>query len=456
MLLSRHVRRIGLATLLLTVACAAREPGSVPKPGFNLFSKEQDVQLGKEASQQVLQQYEVVRNQFLQDYLNTVGRRLAGTPEASQSGFPFTFTLLNSKEVNAFALPGGPMFVFTGLVNDVDNEAQLVGVMAHEMSHVILRHGTNQASKANLLQIPAMLAGAVVGNGSLLGQLAQVGVGLGFNSVLLKFSRTDESQADALGARMMAEAGYNPIEMARFFEKLDASGGSRGPQFLSDHPNPGNREKAIENEIRSFPRTNYNADIGQFQRVRQEVAALPPPSKKGNLRSAASPEPSGGPSGQWQQLRGRTFTVAYPGNWQAFGDSNSAAVTLAPREGIVQTSDGGGAAIGYGAVLSYFQPDGNATDLRSATDDLIHHLRAQNSRMQVVSRSPQRVKVDGGEGLITMLESTSPYGGDETDALLTVARPEGLFYMVFVAPQKQFNNLQSAFTQMIRSIRFAS
>src|SRR6266545_1163719 len=251
MLRNRIIPGLALAAMSLT-ACAAREF----KPGFNMFSKQQDVQLGREASQQVLQQYQVVQNQFLQNYLKRIGERLASTPEAQQSGFPFTFTLLNDKSVNAFALPGGPMFVFTGLLNAVDNEGQLAGVMAHEMSHVILRHGTNQASKANLIQLPAMLAGAVIGNGSMLGQLAQLGIGLGANSVLLKFSRGAESEADLLGSHMMAEGGYNPIEMARFFEKLGAEGGARGPQFFSDHPNPGNREKAIENEIRSLPQRN--------------------------------------------------------------------------------------------------------------------------------------------------------------------------------------------------------
>ena len=452
-MLSRHLFRVVFVSILLAAACAAREPGAVPKPGFNLFSKEQDVQLGKEAAQQVLQQYEVVQNQFLQSYLDRIGKRLAATPEAAQSGFPFTFTLLNQKDVNAFALPGGPMFVFSGLLNSVDNEAQLAGVMAHEMSHVILRHGTNQASKANLLQLPAMLAGAVAGNGSLLGQLAQAGVGLGFNSVLLKFSRTDESQADALGARMMAESGYNPIEMARFFEKLDASGGSRGPQFLSSHPNPGNREKAIDEEVRALPQASYGYQTGEFQRARQEASALPAPRKGGNVRGAASP-PADAPSGGWQQLRGRTFSVSYPAGWQAYGDQSSAAVTIAPKQGIVQASDGG-ASVGYGAILSYFQPDSGKRDLAGATDDLIHHLRTSNPQMEVSSRAPQRVRVDGSQGLLTMLSSASPYGGAETDALLTVARPEGLFYMVFIAPERQFTNLQDALTQMIRSIRFA-
>jgi len=208
-----------------------------------MFSRQQDIQLGQEAAQQVRQKSQVVQNQFLQDYVNQVGQRLANTPEARQSEFPFTFTVINDPSVNAFALPGGPMFIHTDLLKDVDNEAQLAGVMGHEMSHVILRHGTNQASKANLIQIPAMLATMVAGP-SMLGQLAAAGVGPGANSVLLKFSRTDESQADALGAQIMSEAGYNPIEMARFFQKLEASGGSRGPQFLSDHPNPGNRDKA--------------------------------------------------------------------------------------------------------------------------------------------------------------------------------------------------------------------
>ena len=453
-MLRSRVISVVLSALIFTAACAARQPGQAIRPGFNLFSRQQDIQLGREASQQVLQQYQVVENPFLQNYLKEIGRKLASTPEASQSGFPFTFTVLNSREVNAFALPGGPMFVFSGLIADADNEAQLAGVMAHEMSHVILRHGTNQASKANLLELPALLAGAVVGNGSLLGQLAQTGIGLGFNSVLLKFSRTDESQADAVGARMMSEAGYNPLEMARFFEKLDAAGGARGPEFLSDHPNPGNREKAIEAEIRTFPQRSYNGETGDLQRARSVVASLPAPARKGSLRGAATP-PSNVPSSGWQQLRGRMFTVSYPGNWQAFGDNSTSGVTLAPRDGIVQADGGGGAALGYVAILSYYAPDQNRVNLRRATEDLTHHLRAQNAGMQISSRSPRRVRVDGHEGLITMLESNSPYGGSETDALLTVVRPEGLFYMVFIAPQHRFGQLESALTRMIQSIRFA-
>ena len=136
------------------------------------------------------------------------------------------------------------MFINTGLLRAVDNEAQLAAVMGHEMSHVILRHGTNQASKANLIQLPAMLAGQIAGtSGGMMGQLAQIGIGIGANSVLLKFSRTAESQADLMGSHIMAEAGYDPVQMAKFFDKLNAEGGKQAPEFLSDHPNPGNRQK---------------------------------------------------------------------------------------------------------------------------------------------------------------------------------------------------------------------
>ena len=442
----RPIAFVGVLILLTTVMCAPPQR-SAPQPGFNMFTKQQDIQLGQEAAAQVRQHYSAVQNSSLQDYLKRMGQLLAATPEASGSGFPFTFSLLNERSVNAFALPGGPMFVFTGLVTAADNEAQLAGVMAHEMSHVILRHGTNQASKANLLRIPAILAATIAGNGSILGQLAQLGIGLGFNSVLLKFSRTDESQADALGSHLMSEAGYNPIEMARFFEKL-SQGGDRVPQFLSDHPNPGNRQKAIEDEVRTLPKRTYTYNTGEFPRIKATVAELAsPPAGKHGLGDAGTP-PTEGPSGDWLQFRGQHFTVSYPGNWKAFGDNASQSVTIAPREGVVQNQNGG-AAIGYGVILSYYAPDTERQgDLNGATDDLVHHLRLENQGMQTVGEA-RSVRVNGADGLVTMLETASPYGGVETDALLTVIRPEGLFYMVFIAPQKSFAGLQGAFDQMV-------
>src|SRR5579872_5997615 len=298
--------RLVVGLVAATALMQARQPGEPPKPGFNLFSKQQDIQLGQEASAEVRQKVTVIQNQFLQNYLQRVGKRLAAQPEAGD--WPFNFTLVLDPGINAFALPGGPMYVDTGAIVAVNNEAQLAGVMAHEMSHVILRHGTNQVSKANLLRIPAALVGAVVGNGSLLGQLAQVGIGLGFSSVLLSYSREAESEADALGARIMSEAGYNPLELARFFEKIEGLAGSHTIQFLSDHPNPGNREKDIEAEVRTFSRRQYGYETGEFQRAKTEIAQLPK-SAGNTLRGVAHSDPAAGrPSGQFQRFQGRSFS----------------------------------------------------------------------------------------------------------------------------------------------------
>lgn len=436
---------------------AARRPGDPLKPGFNFFSKQQDVQLGQEAAAQVKQQYQVVQNPELQQYIARLGERLAATTEARQSGFPFTFTVVNQPEINAFALPGGPMFILSGLIKAADNEAQIAGVMGHEMAHVILRHGTHEASKANLVQLPAMLAGSVMGNNSILSTLTK----LGANSFLLKFSRDAETEADALGSHLMAEAGYDPLEMARFFEKLNGAAGpgnSAVSQFMSDHPNPGNRERAIQAEAQTLPRRQYGSSVGDFARVKTQVNALPaPPRKAGTPQIGATAGQASGapaPSGGWQQLRTQTLEVSYPGNWQPMGDRESNMITIAPREGIVQNN--GAAQVGAGAILSYYVPDNRQTNLRAATDLLVRQLRASNPSMRLASTNPRRVRVAGADGLVTMLESASPFGGGETDALLTVMRPQGLFYMVFIAPDRDYPQVQAAFEQMMSSIRFTN
>lgn len=275
------MRKMGMALMLFVMLASlafAQGPHQF-QPGFNLFSKQQDVQLGQEAAAQVRKQMTVINDPVLTNYVNQVGKRLASAPEARRSGFPFTFEVVADPTINAFALPGGPMFINTGLLKAVDSEAQLAGVMGHEMSHVILRHGTNQATKAKMIELPAMLAGQAAG-GTMMGKLAQAGIGLGANSVLLKFSRSAESQADLTGSHIMAESGYNPMEMARFFEKLSAQGGGRTLQFLSDHPNPGNRERAIEQEAAALPHRNYGFQTGEFQRMKQVAAGIHEPAPR--------------------------------------------------------------------------------------------------------------------------------------------------------------------------------
>ena len=258
--------KTGILIALLAAGTVWAGGPPAPRPGFNLFSPRQDVQMGREMAAQVDRQTRLERNPEVIRYVSRIGRLLAAQPDAR--GYPYTFKVTADRSVNAFSLPGGPVYVNAGLLRMVDNEGELAGVMAHEIAHVALRHGTNQASKSELIQLPAMLASAFTGY-SLAGRLASLGIGLGANSVLMKFSRNNERDADLLGARIMAEAGYNPIELARFFEKLQGQGRG-GWQFLSDHPNPGNRVRAVEEELRYFPRRGYRpSDNPELYRVKR-------------------------------------------------------------------------------------------------------------------------------------------------------------------------------------------
>jgi hypothetical protein len=343
--------------------------------------------------------------------------------------------------------------VHTGLIKAAENEAQLAGVMAHEIAHVALRHGTNQASKANIMQIPAMIAGAALGGGGLLGQLAQVGVGLGLNGVLLKYSRDAERQADLLGAQMMAHAGYNPIEMARFFEKLAAqSGGRGGPSWFSSHPDPGDRMKLVQEEIQTLPRKNYTlGDTQDLRSIQGRLGNLPAQTGT-QARSGVVGEGNPRPSGQLREYRSSAFSIQYPSNWEAFGDKGGVSVTFAPRSGLVQDRNGG-VAVGYGAMISGFTPQRSNRNLAQDTNDLIAQLSQTNPAMQVAGRQ-QRSRVGGSTALVTTLYNQSPLGGREVDMLVTVDRPEGILYMVFIAPESEYKQIQGTFEQMLRSVRF--
>jgi predicted Zn-dependent protease len=261
-------------------------------PGFNLFTPQQDIELGKEAAAKIVKDSHVVKNAELTAYLTAIVARLAKSSRAGT--FPFTFTILNDQEVNAFALPGGPMFVNTGLIAAVDNESQLAGVLAHEMSHVALRHGTHEVSKANLIQIPAALASSMVSNDSVLGELAKLGIDFGAQSILMQYSRSAEHDADINGARIMQDAHYDPREMARFFvtlEKTDPT--AKTAEWLSDHPSPGNRVQYVGEEIRHLPAARYQEmQPGMLTKAKAFVARLPDPPNRSQPANASADVPA--------------------------------------------------------------------------------------------------------------------------------------------------------------------
>jgi beta-barrel assembly-enhancing protease len=274
------MRRLApLVVILFTCVLMAQVKEYKPS-GFNAFSKDQEIQLGKESAAEIRKSMQIVNSQDLTGYINRLGSRLAQSKRAGT--YPFSFEVVNDPSINAFALPGGPMFVHTGLIAALDNESQLAGVLAHEMSHVALRHGTSNVTKSNMIQLPAALGSEIVGGrGGILGTLAPLGINLGAQSMLLKYSRTAEKEADLNGAQIMNDVGYDPTQMAKFFEKLETQGNkdnSKLANFMADHPTPGNRVKYVTDEAKKLPKKTYSElEPQNLPRMKQAVAALPPP-----------------------------------------------------------------------------------------------------------------------------------------------------------------------------------
>jgi len=250
-MLHRTARTLSLAALAsLTISLAADAQTRID-PHRNRFSPAQDVELGRQAASELRNQLPIVRDGRAQDYVERIGERLvAAIPgRLRQSQFRYTFQVVDRREINAFALPGGPIFVNRGMLDAARGDGEVAGVIAHELSHIVLRHGTAQATEGQKFQLGA-LAGQVVGRmiggrtGAVVAQGSQIGIGTYF----LKYSREYEREADLLGAQIMARAGYDPREMANMFQTIARRSGNGGPEWLSDHPSPSNRSEAIHRE----------------------------------------------------------------------------------------------------------------------------------------------------------------------------------------------------------------
>ena len=296
-------RRALSLIVLVSVSAAGLLAQTVVKPPKNKYTPKQDVQLGKQAAAEVREQYPVIEDQRIARYLSRLGDRLVAAAPASlkEPVYEYSFTPVNLKEINAFALPGGPMFVNRGMFDAAASEGEVVGVMAHELSHVLLRHGTANMSKAQnpwlqLGQIAGVVGGAVVGGaaGSVISQGSQFGLG----TLLLRYSRDYEKQADLLGAQTMARAGYDPRELARMFETIErdskTSGGS-GPQWMSSHPDPGNRTQYITREAESLSIASA-ADQGEFEPIKTAFASLPPAKSMRDLEKSKRTSGGGEPA----------------------------------------------------------------------------------------------------------------------------------------------------------------
>ena len=461
----QYTRLLGI--LLVAVGLGTAEAQTKITPDPNKYSLQQDIELGQEAAAEARKQLPMLNDGRVDDYVERVGQNLVDAipAEFRHAGFRYTFEVVNQKEINAFALPGGPMFLNRGMIEASRSEAEMAGVMAHEISHVILRHGTAQATKGQKFQIGAVagqILGAIVGGaaGSVIAQGTQFGLGAYF----LKYSREYESQADLLGAQLLARAGYDPRAMATMFQTIQAEGGRSGPEWLSSHPDPGNRSAAITREA-SMLRVQGNADTGQFSSIKSQLQGMSPAYTAEQIaRGQARSRPTGTagrttrrtvnvepPSTRFRTYSPSNFLrVSVPANWEQV--NTGAGVTYAPDGGFVQGD--GQTAFTHGVEVGVVE--GGTGNLQRDTQQLLQNFARSNPELQRAGNT-RRVSMGGRQGLSTPLVNTSEVTGQREYVNLATAqlRNGDILYVIGVAPQPEADTYERTFQRVRETLQIA-
>jgi len=263
---SQYVRPVAAFLLIITLSGAPAFANVDPKKGRvttnptggNSSSIEQEVDYGRKAIPEIEKGLPLLPvDHPVSKYIDKLGHKLAD--KAPGYKFPYTFRVVRQKEINAFALPGGPIYVNIGTIQ-AGTEAEPAGVMGHEIAHVVMRHSTRQASRQAKASIPLAILSGVLGTsvGGWAGSLAQMGISIGAGGVFTKYSRDAETEADMVGAQIIYDAGFNPNAMVTFFQKLkEQQGKGGGPSFLASHPDPGNRANNVASILSRFPAKQY-------------------------------------------------------------------------------------------------------------------------------------------------------------------------------------------------------
>jgi beta-barrel assembly-enhancing protease len=475
--------QIVLAIVMTPFAGLAQTPIKVHG---NKFKPEDDVKLGQEAAAEAEKKLNVINDPDLNAYIARVGEGLAAAipQEFQQPAFRYSFKVVSAKEINAFALPGGPMYVNTGMIAAAKSEDEMAGVMAHEISHVALRHGTAQVTKAqkySTLSSILGMGGAIVGGP--LGQVAQMG-SQGVGMYLLKYSREYETEADLLGARIMAQAGYDPRQLANMFQTIESQGGGGGGWF-SDHPSAKDRYAKINQEAQMLQiNTAATPDKQDFIAAQQRVtgqsngqafsanqAIRQSPQPRTRVQGASSdvhaeavaqttnqsaqprttansiaPRAASSTPG-YETVDKGLFAVSIPSNWQEVEQQNG--VWFAPQGGF--SSANGQAVFTHAVNLGVAQTRGQNT--QQASEEFVNGLKQRNKLKVHTGYEP--MNIDKRPGRLIVLENVNELTGrpEFVVVVMTQLRDGTLFYLIAVSPKDEYPKYQPTFATILGSVR---
>ncbi|MBT9331269.1 M48 family metallopeptidase [Paracidobacterium acidisoli] len=454
------------AAVLLVLGMSAGAPAyarfAPPEPCKNAYNLDQEITLGRRARQQVMASMPIFPDASpVSQYVSRLGMRL--TKYAPGDAWPWEFHVVDQAEINAFALPGGAIFVNLGTVQAAETEAQLAGVLAHEISHVVMRHSTCNITKQRRQSLWWGLAqiGAGVAVPGLGGAATQLGLGALQGQLGLKMSRGDERQADLMGVDILYDAGYDPRALPQFFEVIQGHYGPGGKQWLSDHPNPGNRSEYVSAEIATLPPKEHRIRTSdEFTAIEQQIKGIHAYTAKEIASGVWRKQPPPGigaaaaggfaPSAEWKMLHDTGYSLEHPENWQVY-DGPGTGVTIAPAAGIAPGA-GGDQAILCGVLVDVYQPQKGAT-LSAAAEQLLAHLQQQNAGLTPAGAGTE-ITASGRPARSMELKNPAAAAVAEQDWLVAMLRKDGsLEYIVFVAPEKDFDGVRPAFERILASFR---
>jgi hypothetical protein len=468
-------KRLWLVIWLLaaTPSGFAQTRVALPK---NDFPVAEDVRLGREVADEVTKEKQFIRDEEVVAYVQAMGARLlaAVPPEFQNPAFQFQFQVLNDLELNAFALPGGPMFINRGVLEQAQNESELASVMAHEISHVVLRHATAERTKRKEAQPDAVLA-ALSDNticgllGPLCGVLVQSSQ-LSALSYLQLQSREHETQADLLGLQIMSRAGYAPAGAAAFMRTLKRAEGRSGQAlpWLKSHPDLNGRIARLEREAGFYPAGGAPAGDTRFAAVRAKLQKFP---RRAGAETAArrdepEPEPAAPekrpgppasapnngrvalPAARYRLVNaaGGAVRLALPENWQPRGGNNS---MYAP-DGAYDAQSG----ISHGVLIDTYHKS-NA-DVKTLFSEYLTSV-AQNNGYLSPQGELQTRDVQGRTMAVLTLAGVSPATRRTEVATLyvTLLNRDTLLSVITVAPEAEREAYAPVFRNIINSLRFA-
>lgn len=435
----------------------------------NKYKVSDDVKLGRQAAAEAERQFPILNDSEANSYVSRVGQRLVSAipAEFQHPEFGYYFKVVNARDINAFALPGGPMYVNRGMIEAARNEGEMAGVMAHELSHVALRHGTAQASKA---QKYGLLAGILGIGGAIIGgpagaaaQIAGQGVGVYF----LKFSREYETEADILGSQIMARAGYDPMDLANMFRTIEQQGGGSSGGFLSSHPSPANRYARIQQEARLLRIENPIRNTQDFSRIQARLRGMGRAPSMEEIARSGQRYPTGENTGNYPNNppRGRVeypstryqtyeefgggLRVSVPSNWREL-PSNGNEIWFAPEGayGNYQNQNVFTHGVNFGVAQTQNR------NLQQATQEFLNGLAQSNRSLQ--SRGGlQRSTLSRRTALTASFTNTNEATGQReiVTVVTTQLRDGRLFYMIAVAPENEYGTFQAAFRNIMRSVQ---